>query len=442
MFKQNLNNWIAALTFIILTIVIGYTVEQTSFNFSLYGCWFAIYLWLIYGERSKSEVLFLILVGVVARLVLLPAFPLLSDDIYRFIWDGRLITQGQNPFNYLPTYWMESNGSELGLNKNLFDSLNSPEYFTIYPPICQSIFAISQWMAGTSIFGAAVVFKTFLIGFELGSLYFIYKILNFLKLPIKNILFYALNPLIIIEISGNLHFEGAMIFFFTLSIWLMLSKKWITSAIAFSLSVASKLLPLMFLPFILNYYGWKKGLKYCTLVGICSILYFLPLLSTTFIQNFSTSLDLYFQKFEFNASIYYIGRAIGEWKKGYNIIATLGPALGITTLMGIIGLAVMKKVTTVPSLLQGFLLAFTIYLFLGTTIHPWYLSIPILLSCFTKFRFPLLWSGLIMFTYFNYSETHYQEQLWLVGIEYVIVYTIFIYEIIRIIKGRSAQLIF
>ena len=157
MLKQSLNNWIAAFVFLALTIFIGYTVEQSHFNLILYGSWFGAFLWIILGKRSTSEVIFFLGLAVVARLVLFPAFPLLSDDIYRFIWDGRLIINGQNPFDYLPTHWHNTNGSELGLNKELFDSLNSPEYFTIYPPICQAIFAISQWFAGSSIFGAMLV---------------------------------------------------------------------------------------------------------------------------------------------------------------------------------------------------------------------------------------------------------------------------------------------
>ncbi len=442
MLNQSINNWIAAIAFLALTIFMGYKVEQSNFNPIIYGSWFCVFLWIIFGNRTKSEVLFFIGLSVIARLVLFPAFPLLSDDIFRFIWDGRLIVNGHNPFDYLPTHWMNANGSDMGLNIELFQELNSPEYFTIYPPICQAIFGISQWVAGSDIYGAMLVFKFFLIGFELGSILLIYQILTKLNLPIKNILFYSLNPLVIIEISGNLHFEGAMIFFFVLAIWLMLNKKLFSSALALAFSVASKLLPLMFLPFILNYYGWKKGMTYCLIVGATCIILFAPLLSPTFIQNFSTSLDLYFQKFEFNASIYYLGRAVGEWKKGYNIIATLGPSLGLITLLGILFLAFKKKITTSKMLFQLFLFGFTIYLFFGTTIHPWYLSIPILLSCFTNLRFPILWSGLIMLTYLNYSEGTYYERLWIVAIEYIIVVSFIIYELVHLKQGKTPKLNF
>ena len=159
------------------------------------------------------------------------------------------------------------------------------------------------------------------------------------------------------------------------------------------------------------------------------MLLFAPLISPTFLENFGSSLDLYFQKFEFNASIYYCFRWVGQLISGYNLISFIGPILGLTTLALISFLAVRKKIVDVAGMLNLFILAFTAYLFLGTTIHPWYLSIPILLSVFTSFRFPIIWSLLIMFTYLSYGNDPFYENLWIVALEYIFVFLIYVVEL-------------
>ena len=67
------------------------------------------------------------------------------------------------------------------------------------------------------------------------------------------------------------------------------------------------------------------------------------------------------------------------------------------------------------------LFAICLYLLFTTTVHPWYVALPVVLCLFTRFRFPILWSGLIWLTYFNYSGEVYEEKLWAVTVEYILV---------------------
>jgi len=422
-------------------VFLAYHTEQSAFAELLIGITIAFIglAYLYKNINSVAEVNLVIGAAIAVRLCLLFAFPLLSDDIYRFIWDGRLLVAGENPFEQLPSYWTTNGGEAMALTKSLYNELNSPNYFTIYPPVCQAIFACSQWIAGSSIFGAALVMKLFIVGFEIGSILLMLQLLKSLKIPTKNIMLYALNPLIILEISGNLHFEGPMIFFLLLALNLIVKNKWKLSALALAFSVASKLLPLLFLPFIWNYLGLKKGFLYCLFTGVFCLLLFAPLFSPVFIANFADSLDLYFQKFEFNGSIYYLGRWLGEIRKGYNIIQTLGPSLAMLTFTSVLFLAFRKRITSVQQLLSGCFWAFCIYLFLGTTIHPWYLSIPILLSVFLPFRFPIFWSFLIMLTYINYSQAIYDENLWIVALEYIVVIAILSWEVFTFFRGKMSH---
>lgn len=496
----NLKNSILSLFLIFLTIYLGYFTQQADFTkiIACYLPFFAIYAFILKKTATKNAIYFFVATGIFLRFLLLFSYPNLSDDLYRFIWDGRLLLNGINPFDHLPKYYIDNQIAVDGITPDLFSKLNSPEYFTIYPPVAQLTFAIAVWLFPNSIWGSALVMKLFLFLFEIGSIVLIISLLKKWKLPLKNVLIYALNPLIIIEICGNLHFEGAMIFFLLLAIWLLVKLEIRYqiperyplpalgfSAVAFALSIASKLLPLMFLPFFIKRLGWKKSVQYFAIIGITLAVLFFPLINGVFIENFGNSLNLYFQKFEFNASIYYLARWIGFQTIGWNMIAVIGPALAVCTPVLIFLMAGLEKVgqhppapkgeqlqinnvesnhlpltnsplgaggehtTTAKNIWQNLpeklLFAICIYLFFTTTVHPWYVALPLVLCSFTRYRFPLVWSGFIVLTYINYSYPTYHENLWIVGLEYATLGLFLIYELnlthkfpqVRYLRGRN-----
>ena len=421
-------------TLLLATYLLGYTIGQSDFTqlICYYTVFFILYISIFHFSKSVKTIWYFVGLGILLRLLLLFSFPNLSDDIYRFIWDGRLINNGINPFNQLPGYFLETGNEVSGITIDLFEKLNSPNYYTIYPPVNQAIFSLACWVSPNSYYGAALVMKGFMFLFECGSIFLIVKLLRHFNLPLKNVLIYALNPLIILEITGNLHFEGAMIFFLLLAIWLLVKEKINLSAIAFALSIVSKLLPLMFLPFLIKRLGWKKSIRYFLILGITLLICFSPLLNVTFINNFANSLDLYFQKFEFNASIYYILRWLGHQVRGFNMIQTIGPSLALIVLGAISYKAYQEKKVDYETMFLSFLFAISVYLFLATTIHPWYVAMPLMLCIFTRFRFPIVWSGLIVLSYVNYSYAEYVENFWMVGLEYLIVFIVIGFELGKI----------
>ncbi len=417
--------------------ILGYQVTQSDFAWiiSHYGAWFLAF-WIIYKLSNQEQLQILLLLGLGLRLLLVFGLPTLSDDIYRFIWDGRLWLNGINPFDHKPIYYIQNEINIPGLELSLYEQLNSPEYFTIYPPAAQLVFIISCWLFPNSILGSAIMMKLFLLAAEIGSLILIQKLLLHFKLSPKLILLYALNPLIILEITGNLHFEGAMIFFLLLALWYWSQNNWWKGAVAMTLSIVSKLLPLMFLPFVIRRLGWKKSLLSFFLIGVLSIASFVPLFNAAFIANFSESLDLYFRRFEFNGSIYFLSRWIGYQWEGYNLIAFIGPALAMVTLISVTLFALLERSSDWKSWPGRALFAITVYLLMTTTVHPWYLSLPVVLCIFTPLRYPILWSGLIFMTYINYSYTPYYENLWVVGIEYLVLFMFMGMEFFRKLPSR------
>lgn len=445
-------------------LYLGFGVDRTEF-WSLFLAFlvaFAGYGMLVVKPLNENSLKRICIVGILLRIALVFAFPLLSDDLYRFLWDGYLINAGENPFAHLPAWYLEAGNTVPGLTQDLFDHLNSPDYYTIYPPVAQGVFTAATWLSPGSWYGAAVIIKLFLVACELGSLWLLWRLLA-PRSPVQgkleeqgrtkepgdyeparsNLLYYWLNPLIIVEITGNLHFEGAMVFFLLLAYYLLQRNRWVAAAAAFAATVASKLLPLMLLPLLIRRL-WKRprsgGVRewfrsgrpfiiFSVAFGILTLLFFLPfLLSPDFIAGFQSSLELYQQKFEFNASFYYLARAVGYWQVGWNQIATFGPLLARASAGGILLLALLDRRSDWGSLPVGWMWAFVLYLLCATTVHPWYLSVPIVLCVFTRWRFPLVWSFLIMLTYTNYLTVPYAENLWLVGAEYAIVAGFMLWE--------------
>lgn len=80
--------------------------------------------------------------------------------------------------------------------------------------------------------------------------------------------------------------------------------------------------------------------------------------------------------------------------------------------------------------MTGMLFAISFYFLLSTTVHPWYVATPLLLSVFTKYKFPIVWSFMVMLSYSAYGENGFDEKLWLVAMEYIVVIGVAIWEII------------
>ena len=369
--------------------------------------------------------------GILIRVILLFAFPNLSDDIYRFVWDGQLTGQGMNPYGYLPSEIRDiDQGSYWQM---LFEQMNSPEYYTIYPPFTQLVFYISTW-AGEHIWWSSFIVKVCFFIAEVFTFIGLVKILEHYNVQSKEkvdasvVSIYFLNPLILIEGLGNLHFEILMVCFLVWAMYYSFVKEHIFKAALFLvLSIAAKLLPLMFLPFYLFSLSGRKRVEFFSYGFILMLLAFLPIGLGLDFANFGSSIDLYFQKFEFNAGLYYILRFLGKIWSGYNLIHYIGPMLGISAVVLIVRKAT-RATYTIESFVHFAFYSFCTYLLLATTVHPWYLTIPILLSVFVKWRFALLWSFLIFLSYINYSYEPYWENLWIVAIEYTAVMAFLFYE--------------
>ncbi|MCC1483127.1 glycosyltransferase family 58 protein [Winogradskyella immobilis] len=382
----------------------------------------------------------LALSAILFRFLFINAIPNLSQDFYRFIWDGRMIFEGFNPYLYTPDSFINNGQFPVHEAQELYNGMGSLSsgHFTNYPPLNQLCFFIAALFGGKSIMSAAIVMRLIIISADIGTLYFGKKLLERLRLPSSRIWWYILNPFIIIELTGNLHFEGVMVFFLVWSLYLLHKGYFKWAAVVLACSISVKLIPLMFLPV---FFWWflsksntvKGGLLnliiFYSIVGATILALFLPFFSMEFINNYSKTVGLWFGNFEFNASIYYLAREIGYAITGYNEIAIIGKILPVISLICILSFSFFRKNKELTTLTSSLVLAFGIYLFLSTTVHPWYIATLLVLSLFTNYRFPLIWSVVIILSYLAYSNSSNSENLWIIALEYIIVFSAFIWEV-------------
>ena len=424
------------LVFIGSILLINYKLEQSDFLYLMLA--FSVANLIYFFALKSADWKLWLYASIGLRFLLIFAFPNLSDDIYRFIWDGHLLNLGFDPFEYVPRYYFDEQIEPTILQESLYFKLNSKDYFSVYPPFAQLIFFISTKIAGSNIFLASIIMKAFIFAAEIGSISLIIKLLKQWKLRPEKILLYSLNPLILIELSGNIHFEAFMIFFFLAALHYLTKGKYFQAACFMSFSIASKLITLIPQVFIIKRMDTKNLFYYGFSVLTVLFLCFIPLYSSEFATNFSSSLDLYFRNFEFNASIYFVVNGLVEMILGYGLISIVGPSLSILTVLLIIILAIRDKESNYKSFTRLSFWAMCIYLMLSTTVHPWYLALPIALAVFTNYRFIYLWSFLAFLSYSKYSvfEDYYYI---LVIVEYISVYSILLWECRNLLIARSLK---
>ncbi|KAB1067562.1 mannosyltransferase [Tamlana haliotis] len=451
----------------------AYNLVRTDYVklIGLYAALFYLFYKLV--QLLKGNTKALTYLAFAFRAIFIYAIPNLSQDFYRFIWDGRIIFEGINPYlntvNALIAKGDVPVAQALELQKGMGD-LNASHYSN-YPPLNQLCFTIAALFSSQNILGSVIVMRVLIIAADFGTLYFGRKLLEKLNLPTYHIFWYILNPFIIIELTGNLHFEGVMIFFLIWSLYLLHLKKWEWAAVMFALSISVKLMPLIFLPLFYQWFvrpststakpisietseacpnskiinadaapnkqnTFRKGLfnliKFYSIIGLCTLLLFAPFYSSEFINNYAATVALWFQNFEFNGSLYYIARTIGYSFRGYNEIAFIGKGIAILVVLVVLVLSFFRQNKTTVQLITAMLFALSFYYFTATTVHPWYVATLLILSVFTKYKFPLVWSFMIILSYLAYlniNQADKSENLWVIALEYSVVYGVFIWEL-------------
>ena len=174
--------------------------------------------------RQSLPFIVLVVLGIGFRFFFWNSTPILSQDFYRFLWDGQLQILGMNPYANRPNALI----GELNfpLFQMLFEGMGelSQQHYSNYPPASQWLFWASALWGGSSLMSQLAVLRSFLMLGDLIALLGLRKILRHYRQPQSLVFLYFLNPLLLLEGVGSLHGEGIMMAAVAWGIWFYLQK--------------------------------------------------------------------------------------------------------------------------------------------------------------------------------------------------------------------------
>ncbi|MBK8955983.1 MAG: hypothetical protein IPM34_10560 [Saprospiraceae bacterium] len=365
------------------------------------------------------------------KFILIFIVPELSNDYYRFWWDGYLTTHGINPYQFTPEDVLQNVHPPVitGHLSNNIGLLNSPEYFTVYPVFMQGIFSLSAFFSGSDTYLFSVILKFLYLTGDLITLYFCMQILHICKKPASWSFLYFGNPLCMIELQGNLHTEQFMILFLAAAIYFYLRSSHIHFSWTLSFAILSKINALLFIPM------FSSGKSFLRSTGLLAIVIFLSLALLFYpisghADGFVESLSLYFKEFEFNSLIYAFVRDLLYANKMYELQAQLG--FGLLALFILVSLIIMyKHYKSGGEISKRFQTSWWIlfaYLCLSSTVHPWYLCPIVFLGIFYLPISSTIWSFMVFLSYSHYDPAFQQSSRVLTISTYLIAFLVIYFE--------------
>lgn len=398
------------------TLCLGYVIPRGDF-WQLFAVFSGLFLGMILIKNLvlDSHLSWIFVGGLVIRLTLLLAIPAWSEDFVRFLWDGELLRMGANPYLLAPVDFQDFQNPYLA---QLLELMNSPNYFSVYPPLNQGLFWIAASVGKMELLDSIIALRILLIVAEIGVFFTLKSLMKGFGKSEGLLILYWLNPLVILELSGNLHFEGLVLLMILGTIYFLWKGSKAVAGFLWGLAIGVKLLPVILFPSLFLHLQIKKSMVFWIGACLAFVLSFVWLLIDNSWVNFFQSLQLYQGKFEFNASVYYLLREVGFWIKGYNTIATLTKLLSGVTLVSILYFSWKRNPKTLPGLVDLWVLIYLIYLILQPVVHPWYIIPAFGLSLLTQKISVLAWTFSVIFSYQAYSNLNFQEQSFYLFIEY------------------------
>ena len=348
---------------------------------------------------TKTEVLW---GAFLLRLAFLPLLPGLSDDLYRYVWDGWLQMEGINPYRHVP----KSSALAGFQDSLLFEKLNSPSYYSVYPPLTQVAFAVGGGLYTTLGWPAAYFgLKGLFVAVEFGGVVLLSRLT-----AARNLLLYAWNPLVLLETAGQGHTEALLVTCLLGLVWAVRRGRGHLASLLVAAAGLIKLYPFVLGPFLLRRYGWTAVWPGGLLVGGLSLPYAAPYT----LPHLMDSVALFARLFEFNAGPYYLVKSLfwvvtnADWSK------QIGPAFRGLFLLLLPVLYILDARRS-WSMRRAALLTIGLFLVLSTTVHPWYLLPVLALGVLTdRPAWPWFWLGMFSVgTYLFYIGGPYW--VWIVG---------------------------
>lgn len=388
--------------------------------------------------HNRWLLVWIIAIGLVARLLMFSTTPILEDDHYRYLWDGAVVASGFNPYQFAPKAFLRPSETTIPSElktlakeaRTILLNVNYPELRTIYPPLVQGAFGLAHLVSPWRLWP----WRAVLLLIDVATLVLLSYTLVKLSLPVKGLVVYWWNPLLIKEVYNSGHME-LLLFPFLLATFLFTSRKRHFLALgALGLASGIKLWPALLLPIVARPL-WRQPRD--MLLGLCvyifiSIVVLFPLLHTGLGKH--SGLYAYASYWQMNDALYMaVLWAISTMATLSNapiLHHLLARSLVVCTLVLITFLIVREEHSDTWELAGRFLLPTAVLFFLSPTQFPWYfLWLLPFLSLRSNFALLLL-TALLPIHYLRfYFEARHATRIfdhWIVWLQYAPVWLLLI----------------
>jgi hypothetical protein len=390
--------------------LIGSTDAHVTETLICLGIAFALYWYGCVEDRFRLTAGRILALGLIARICILPMPP--SDDMHRFLWEGKILGYGFNPFTISP-----NDPAVVHLRDANWLLINHPNLPTLYPPLAQGIFWLLAKIGNSiPVFKIGFAFFDVLGFFAMRSLLRIRSagaastagVIGTVSANARLLAIYFLNPLLIFEITGRGHFESLPILCNILFLGALLARKAHAPALL-ALGAMAKISSLALAPLLLFSLGWKRALIWGAAIGVSVGGSLWAVGAFTVLGKFAT-------RFRFNAAIPSLLDSALPFLSGD---ARRNLSMALFGLACLACLRLFRKAAPERQALwfMGLLLLFS------PTLHPWYLlwALPFIALCLSR---PwLLLTGTVLITYEVYGRAHvtghWHENPWLRLPEYL-----------------------
>jgi alpha-1,6-mannosyltransferase len=354
--------------------------------------------------RSKGLLGVIIFFAVAFRLCLIPMDPVvLSKDVYRFIWDGRVQQNGLNPYSYPPA----DEALKTLRDERIYPNLNRKEYPTIYPAGAQFFFRMAYALVGDSVHG----FKGLMVFFDILTLLVLTALLRTYGFEANRLILYAWNPLVIFEIAYSGHLEGITVFLMVAALLLYALHRKMPAVVILALSSAIKLYPALLLAAILNRGERVKGIL---LFSFTFVLLYLPFMAAG--SKLSGFLPIYlknpYESFNMGLKFLIMGLFPGL---NYYLLSQL-----FILALAAAGLLIFFKVKQNDQVMRcAFILSALLMVLMPASLHPWYVILVIPYLAFYPSPAWLIFSCTVSLSYLKYVSAQGIMPTWVLLAEYL-----------------------
>jgi len=379
------------------------------------------------GDLSVGKKSVLILgISILVRCALIPFEP--SDDINRYLWEGKLVSEGVNPYFFSPDFFHQS---DLAAQDIFYPYINHPENPAAYPPMMLLIFSLPSLT-----FYSPVMIKMMVMLFDMLTIFVMLLLLQEKKQNLRWVLLYAVNPIILFAFAGQGHFEPVQIFFFGAALLAFMKKKWVWMFLFLGLSFQVKYVAVLTIPFFIA----RENLKYIWVLIVSALVFYIPFIDGNPYQLFSC-LVKFGEEYAFNGSVHKALWLMTGDMKHATFLCKIAFIISFFALLYLFHPARNRRFKGNPA--YGSLSVLLALILLSPTVHYWYLTwlFPFFLLIRKK-------SVMVLFVfacfYFPVFDIQYSSGVWILpGIymiyEWIPFYLVLFFEVFFLLKGLGLK---